>query len=733
MANPGKYTPSFSFAGYQTTSPTRPLPGVRVDTEYNNIAQSLGDTIDALADIRRDDGKLQNGIVTVESLDPGMAIGILPPANWVTATEYKPPQSVWNGNKLYQCVVNHISTVFADDLAAGYWNLVVDFDPPIDAAEASAAAAAASATQAAGSASAAAGSASAADASKTAAAASASAADASKTAAANSATSASGSASTATTKAAEAAQSAANAAASAALYPDAPSDGNYYGRLNAAWAKIPAGGGGGGGGTEDYTFNVTPTPPPASGNIRLNNATQPSATLLYMHYVNNAGVNTKNFLDTYLKPESDIYLQDRDDPAKWQLFTITTPFTDNTTYATVPVVWKAGGAALLGQKIIVSIKTTGGGSIKISDTPPSNPTAGTLWWESDTGNTYIWYDDGNTKQWVQINAAVAATATAEARNRVVNGAMQVSQENGNTAGTTTAYYAADQWGVSFTTTGTITSQRVQSVTPNGSKDRFRATVTVADASLTANEYLALQQIIEGNRLADFRWGSVSAKQAILRFGFKGPAGTYAVALRNSVPNRAYIAQFTVSAGQANTDTEQVLVIPGDTTGTWLTDTGIGTYLSIALAAGTGFHGVTGWQAGSSFSTAACSNGMATAGAVFELFDVGLYLDPLATGVPPTWAMPDEAQELIACQRYYEKVQTFWAGQATASVSSGAVSFWKMTKRIAPAVSGVSGGAVAFANTIGTLAADTIYMNEQRAATATGAGIFYSTVTANARM
>ena len=30
---------------------------------------------------------------------------------------------------------------------------------------------------------------------------------------------------------------------------------------------------------------------------------------------------------------------------------------------------------------------------------------------------------------------------------------------------------------------------------------------------------------------------------------------------------------------------------------------------------------------------------------FELFDVGLYLDPEATGVAPKWEMPDEAEEL----------------------------------------------------------------------------------------
>ena len=37
-----------------------------------------------------------------------------------------------------------------------------------------------------------------------------------------------------------------------------------------------------------------------------------------------------------------------------------------------------------------------GGAVDVSDTPPSNPNAGDLWWESDTGELKIYYDDGNT-------------------------------------------------------------------------------------------------------------------------------------------------------------------------------------------------------------------------------------------------------------------------------------------------------------------------------------------------
>jgi hypothetical protein len=36
------------------------------------------------------------------------------------------------------------------------------------------------------------------------------------------------------------------------------------------------------------------------------------------------------------------------------------------------------------------------------DTPPANPPTNQMWFESDTGMLFLYYDDGNTKQWVQV-------------------------------------------------------------------------------------------------------------------------------------------------------------------------------------------------------------------------------------------------------------------------------------------------------------------------------------------
>ena len=49
----------------------------------------------------------------------------------------------------------------------------------------------------------------------------------------------------------------------------------------------------------------------------------------------------------------------------------------------------------------------GGASVSISDTPPSTPSVGDLWFDSVSGGMYVWYDDGDSTQWVATSASGA--------------------------------------------------------------------------------------------------------------------------------------------------------------------------------------------------------------------------------------------------------------------------------------------------------------------------------------
>jgi len=41
----------------------------------------------------------------------------------------------------------------------------------------------------------------------------------------------------------------------------------------------------------------------------------------------------------------------------------------------------------------------GGTTVSVGDTAPTNPTVGSLWWDSTAGQLYIWYNDGTSSQW----------------------------------------------------------------------------------------------------------------------------------------------------------------------------------------------------------------------------------------------------------------------------------------------------------------------------------------------
>lgn len=129
MANPIKYVRGFSFSGWQATRPTKPLPGPNIDDELSKISQSIGQTIDGLADIRRADGALKNQIVTVDSLASDLSLGLRTPTRWTPSTIYRTLDTVFVDLEgyygIYRCQKAHTSGAsFPADLAAGRWEVI---------------------------------------------------------------------------------------------------------------------------------------------------------------------------------------------------------------------------------------------------------------------------------------------------------------------------------------------------------------------------------------------------------------------------------------------------------------------------------------------------------------------------------------------------------------------------------------------------------------------------------
>ena len=343
------------------------------------------------------------------------------------------------------------------------------------------------------------------------------------------------------------------------------------------------------------------------------------------------------------------------------------------TYTWDGVAWKA---------VVQGVPVT----VYVSDSPPPQPAIGQLWWNSSNGTMSIWYADTNSAQWVQVSGAVSATPVAETRNRVVNPAIQSSQENASTEGSTAsvAYYAADQWfGIAQIATTFATRDFA---TADGY--RLRVRITTGKPSLAAADYWQIVQLIEGTRVADFWWGTASAKAAVLRFdAYSNVGGTFSVIIKNGASDRSFLAPFTVPAGGWQTFT---VPIPGDTTGTWETDTTIGMRIGWGLAAGTTYGGgVAGWQAGNRMQITGNTNLAATANNNFYLRNVGLYLDPLSTGTAPAWEMPDEAEEFRACQRYWQQLMVSAQSPVAGTMSVGHT--YQTTMRVAAAYTWASSG------------------------------------------
>jgi hypothetical protein len=102
------------------------FPGQALDVEFNDVKTTTDQIRANLALIQRDDGAPANGIVTYDTLSASLQTnGLAGAASWVTANAYLVGTTVYQNFNLYRCLVAHTSGVFATDLAAGKWLLLV--------------------------------------------------------------------------------------------------------------------------------------------------------------------------------------------------------------------------------------------------------------------------------------------------------------------------------------------------------------------------------------------------------------------------------------------------------------------------------------------------------------------------------------------------------------------------------------------------------------------------------
>jgi len=103
----------------------------------------------------------------------------------------------------------------------------------------------------------------------------------------------------------------------------------------------PQGAPGGSTSVLDMTFNSTTTVPPAKSQVRLNNADQTLATLMWIDHTTNTNADMKTPLNL-ITPDAQIYLENKIDSTKHQLYQVTVAAVDKGTYTELGVTWKNG-------------------------------------------------------------------------------------------------------------------------------------------------------------------------------------------------------------------------------------------------------------------------------------------------------------------------------------------------------------------------------------------------------
>ena len=235
------------------------------------------------------------------------------------------------------------------------------------------------------------------------------------------------------------------------------------------------------------------------------------------------------------------------------------------------------------------------------------------------------------------------------RNRIINPAMVIDQRN---AGASVTYsnsggYTLDRWLFDNTTDGTVTVQQ-SSTAPVGFSNSCLVTVTAADVSLAATQRCRIRQAVEGFNVADLGFGSASASTVTLSFWVRSSlTGTFGGALNNGAADRSYPFSYTISA--ANTWEQKTVTVAGDTSGTWLTTTGIGLTAQFGLGIGSTFSGTAGaWVGSQIMSTTGATSLIGTSGATFYITGVQLEKGSTAT----SFDYRPYGTELALCQRYY---------------------------------------------------------------------------------
>lgn len=266
-------------------------------------------------------------------------------------------------------------------------------------------------------------------------------------------------------------------------------------------------------------------------------------------------------------------------------------------------------------------------------------------------------------------SSYANGATLGFKNRIINGAMMIDQRNAGASVTPIASYGytLDRWVFRLTQNSKLTvQQNAGSVTPPAGFNNYLGVTSSSAYTVLSTDIFTLAQAIEGFNISDLGWGTANAQTVTLSFWVRSSlTGTFGGALcnNNAAGHRSYPFNYTISA--ANTWEQKSVTVVGDTTGTWLTNNGIGIEVRFGLGSGANYTGTANvWGTANAGQPPSTVSVVGTSGATFYITGVQLEKGSTAT----SFDYRPYGTELTLCQRYYYKVWPNAAGSYAISTS-----------------------------------------------------------------
>jgi hypothetical protein len=254
------------------------------------------------------------------------------------------------------------------------------------------------------------------------------------------------------------------------------------------------------------------------------------------------------------------------------------------------------------------------------------------------------------------------------RNRIINGDMRIDQRNAGASVTPSiGTYTLDRWGAVLTQTSKFSvQQNAGSVTPPTGFTNYLGVTSLSAYSVLTGDTFLIEQRIEGFNVADLGFGTANAKTVTLSFWVRSSlTGTFGGAIVNSAANRSYTFSYTISS--ANTWEQKSVTIAGDTTGTWLTNNGVGLNVRFGLGSGSTFTQTAGsWGTTNAVQPPSTVSVVGTNGATWYVTGVQLEVGSVAT----PFERRDYGRELMLCQRYYYKFKSRGVGYFGCGTNNG---------------------------------------------------------------